>query len=151
VGKHAPGTLIKQSCLSKLLILVPVEEGNLRAVIILTAGRHHNHLLFPRRRVPFAAASQYDQCIDGTGTVGATTLHVDKCGPNLYPYVQSDKCILSGKYSAVARWKNPARIHPSLIDTRKRHQSVFNKKVQKFPYGAGLKGTGNLDIQPIHI
>jgi hypothetical protein len=47
--------------------------------------------------------------------------------------------------------KIPQEIHPSLIDTRKRRQSVFNKKVQKFPYGTGLKGTGNLDIQPIHI
>ncbi|KAJ7733189.1 hypothetical protein B0H14DRAFT_2639676 [Mycena olivaceomarginata] len=122
-GKHAPGTLIKQSCPAKLLILVPVEEGNMRAVIIPAAGRHHNHPLFPRRRVPFAAASQYDQCIDWTGTVGATTLRVDKSA--------STRWLLDGKI--------PQEIHPSLINTRKRRQSVFNKKVQKFPYGTGLK------------
>ncbi|KAJ7829316.1 hypothetical protein B0H14DRAFT_3144043 [Mycena olivaceomarginata] len=87
------------------------------------AGRHHNHPLFPRRRVPFAAASQYDQCTNGTGTVGATTLRVDK----------------SASTQRLLDVKIPQEIHPSLIDTRKRRQSVFNKKVQKFPYGTGLK------------
>ncbi|KAJ7301012.1 hypothetical protein DFH08DRAFT_827925 [Mycena albidolilacea] len=109
-GKHAPGTLIKQSCPAKLLILVPVEEGNMRAVIIPAAGRHHNHPLFPRRRVPFAAARQAQS--------------------EPLPFACTRQ-LLDGKM--------PQEIHPSLIDTRKRRQSVFNKKFQKFPYRTGLK------------
>ncbi|KAF8174828.1 hypothetical protein K438DRAFT_1771414 [Mycena galopus ATCC 62051] len=103
-GKHVCGRFIKQDCPAKLLILIPVDEGNMRAVVIPAAGKQHNHPLFPPTKVPFTAASQYRQCIDSTGPVGATTLRVDKSA--------STRALLKGKL--------PQEIHPSLINTRKR-------------------------------
>ncbi|KAF8143762.1 hypothetical protein K438DRAFT_1993568 [Mycena galopus ATCC 62051] len=121
-GKHVCGRFIKQDCPAKLLILIPVDEGNMRAVVIPAAGKQHNHPLFPPTKVPFTAASQYRQCIDSTGPVGATTLRVDKSA--------STRALLKGKLLQ--------EIHPSLINTRKRRELVFDKKVEKFPYGTGM-------------
>lgn len=77
--KHVRGTLTRQLCPAKILIFIPIDSDDMRAVVIPKAGIPHNHPIFPRAKVPFAAASQYRKCIESTGPIGTTTLGVDKC------------------------------------------------------------------------
>ncbi|KAJ7908033.1 hypothetical protein B0H13DRAFT_1879033 [Mycena leptocephala] len=123
-GKHVRGTLVKRTCPAKILILIPVDENDLRAVVIPAAGMRHNHPLFPRTKVPFVAASQYIQCVESNGPIGATTLRVDKSS--------STHTLLNGKL--------PQELHPSLINNRKWREYVYDSKTTRFPPGTGMEG-----------
>ncbi|KAJ7932011.1 hypothetical protein B0H13DRAFT_1593750, partial [Mycena leptocephala] len=105
-----------------LLILIPVDETDLRAVVIPQAGAPHNHPTFLPTKVPFAAAKTYLECIADVGPIGATTLGVDKSS--------STRARLGGKI--------PQEIHPALINTRARRKMLLASQVATFPEGTGL-------------
>ncbi|KAJ6454741.1 hypothetical protein C8R47DRAFT_1252140 [Mycena vitilis] len=125
-GRNVRGTLSRRGCLAKLTIFIPIDVLDLRAVVIPSKCRH-SHPIFPRVKVPFAAADQYRQCIKSTGPIGLTTLRVDKSS--------TTRAILGGKL--------PQEVHPSLINNRKRRELVSAEKMKKFPHGTGLAGVWN--------
>ncbi|KAJ7770091.1 hypothetical protein B0H16DRAFT_1881855 [Mycena metata] len=122
-GQHVRGTLSKNKCPAKILILIPIDGTDLRTVVIPQAGTPHNHPLFPRSKVPFEAASKYKECITATGPIGTTTLRVDKSS--------STRNILDGRL--------PQEIHPSLINNRRRRDMVHKARLEKFPAGTGMQ------------
>ncbi|KAJ7702531.1 hypothetical protein B0H16DRAFT_1639892 [Mycena metata] len=122
-GQHVRGTLSKNKCPAKILILIPIDGTDLRAVVIPKAGTPHNHPLFPRSKVLFEAASKYKECITATGPIGTTTLRVDKSS--------STRNILDGRL--------PQEIHPSLINNRRRRDMVHKARREKFPAGTGMQ------------
>ncbi|KAJ7777643.1 hypothetical protein DFH07DRAFT_766393 [Mycena maculata] len=123
-GKHVRGKLSKNPCPAQILILIPIDGNDLRAVVMPKAGTPHNHPIFPRTKVPFAVASQYKKCIESTGPIGATTLRVDKSS--------STRAILGGKL--------PQELHPSLISNRRRRDMVRGSQLSRFPNGTGMQG-----------
>ncbi|KAJ7627356.1 hypothetical protein FB45DRAFT_1082631 [Roridomyces roridus] len=116
------GTLIKRPCPAQVLILIPIDETDLRAVVIPKPGIPHNHPLFPRVKVPFHAESTYKGCAVATGPLGATTLRVDKSS--------ATRAILGGKL--------PQEIHPSLINNRARRGIVQDVRGARLPSGTGM-------------
>ncbi|KAJ7773705.1 hypothetical protein DFH07DRAFT_767648 [Mycena maculata] len=126
-GKHVRGKLSKNPCPAQILILIPIDGNDLRAVVMPKAGTPHNHPIFPRTKVPFAVASQYKKCIESTGPIGATTLRVDKSS--------STRAILGGKL--------PQELHPSLISNRRRRDMVRGSQLSKFPNGTGMQAVWN--------
>ncbi|KAJ7024117.1 hypothetical protein C8F04DRAFT_1401328 [Mycena alexandri] len=126
-NKSVAGTLTKQRCPAELLILIPIDETDLRAVVIPKSGIAHNHPPFPRFKVPFAAARKYCSAIDAVGLIGTTTLRVDKAA--------STKTILGGLL--------PEELHPSLINKRKRRDMVKDARTERFPEGMGIRAVWN--------
>ncbi|KAJ7767204.1 hypothetical protein B0H16DRAFT_1789217 [Mycena metata] len=126
-NKHVVGKLTAQCCPAELLILIPIDETDLRAVIIPKSGIPHNHPTFPRSKVPYTAAKQYRSAIDAVGLIGTTTLRVDKAA--------STKAMLGGLL--------PEEVHPSLISKRKRRDMVKDARSENFPEGMGLKAVWN--------
>ncbi|KAJ7602245.1 hypothetical protein FB45DRAFT_883501 [Roridomyces roridus] len=116
------GTLIKRPCPAQVLILIPIDETDLRAVVIPKPGIPHNHPLFPRVKVPFHAESTYKGCAVATGPLGATTLRVDKSS--------ATRAILGGKL--------PQEIHPSLINNHARRGIVQDVRGARLPSGTGM-------------
>jgi hypothetical protein len=74
---HVVAKLQKHFCSAKLSILVPT-DGSLRAVVIPGPGLPHAHPSFPRTKIPAVVVQKYQKCIGATGSVGITTLRVDK-------------------------------------------------------------------------
>ncbi|KAJ7811448.1 hypothetical protein B0H13DRAFT_2383902 [Mycena leptocephala] len=107
-NKHVAGQLTARNCPAELLILIPIDETDLRAVIIPKSGLPHNHPMFLPSKVPYTAAKRYCSAIDAVGLIGTTTLRVDKA--------PSTKATLGGLL--------PEEIHPSLINKRKRRDMV---------------------------
>ncbi|KAJ7744261.1 hypothetical protein DFH07DRAFT_963793 [Mycena maculata] len=126
-GKHVRGHLLRRPCLAKILILIPIDEGDLRAVVIPKAGIPHNHPTFPRAKLPFAAESEYNKCIASAGPIGATTLRVDKSS--------STRSILGGRL--------PQEIHPALINNRQRRDLLRAARLVRFPAGTGMEAVWN--------
>ncbi|KAJ6601964.1 hypothetical protein DFH09DRAFT_1069509 [Mycena vulgaris] len=111
----------------QLLILIPVDETDLRAVVIPKFDIPHCHPTFLRTKVPFAAAQKYNQCIEAAGPIGTTTLRVNKAA--------STKSLLSGKL--------PQEVHPSLINNCKCREMVQKIRTMQFPEGTGLRAVWN--------
>ncbi|KAJ7727651.1 hypothetical protein DFH07DRAFT_782395 [Mycena maculata] len=126
-GKHVRGHLLRRPCPAKILILIPIDEGDLRAVVIPKAGTPHNHPTFPRAKLPFAAESEYNKCIASAGPIGATTLRVDKSS--------STRSILGGRL--------PQEIHAALINNRKRRDLLRAARLVRFPAGTGMEAVWN--------
>ncbi|KAJ7692956.1 hypothetical protein B0H16DRAFT_1849836 [Mycena metata] len=131
-NKHVVGKLTAQCCPAELLILIPIDETDLRAVIIPKSGIPHTHPNFPRSKVPYTAAKQYRSAIDAVGLIGTTTLRVDKVRLTR-SLAASTKAMLGGLL--------PEEVHPSLISKRKRRDMVKDARSENFPEGMGLKGT----------
>ncbi|KAJ7505079.1 hypothetical protein B0H11DRAFT_1980187 [Mycena galericulata] len=112
-GVHVVAKLQKHACNAQLSILVPIDTGDLRAVIIPAAGVPHSHPQFARTKIPSEIKRKYQECIDAAGVIGTTTLRVDKAS--------STHAILGGKL--------PQELHPGLLIQRK--QTLF-------PDGTGL-------------
>ncbi|KAJ7856165.1 hypothetical protein B0H13DRAFT_2357492 [Mycena leptocephala] len=122
-GMHVVAKLQKHLCSARLSILIPI-DGSLRAVVIPGAGIPHTHPSFPRTKVPAAVIQKYKKCIEATGSIGITTLRVDKAHSTLE--------ILGGKL--------PQEVHPGMINSRKRRDIVHTDRITKFPEGTGLQG-----------
>ncbi|KAJ7081898.1 hypothetical protein C8R43DRAFT_965548 [Mycena crocata] len=121
-GLHIVAQLTKHQCNAQLSILVPIDKHDLRAVIIPAAGIPHTHPSFPRTKIPSAMKQKYQQCIDATGGVGATTLRIDKSSSTLL--------ILDGKLLQ--------DLHPGMIISRKHRDMVKETCQASFPDGTGL-------------
>ncbi|KAJ6555805.1 hypothetical protein B0H19DRAFT_1261963 [Mycena capillaripes] len=121
-GVHTIAPLEKRKCTAKLTVLIPIDEMDLRVVIIPLADVPHNHPSFPRSKVPVTVKQKYYKCIDSAGIVGTTTLRVDKASSTL--------AILGGKL--------PQEFHPSLINNRNRRDMVKDHRGSLFPEGTGL-------------
>ncbi|KAJ7915276.1 hypothetical protein B0H13DRAFT_1610650, partial [Mycena leptocephala] len=106
-----------------LLILIPVDENDLRAVVIPKAGVPHNHPAFVRTKTPFQVAQKYKKAAETTGVIGQTTLRIDKAA--------STRALLDGKI--------PQEIHPSMVNNRKRREIVQSVRTASFPDGTGMK------------
>ncbi|KAJ7158444.1 hypothetical protein C8R46DRAFT_1289908 [Mycena filopes] len=126
-NKHVPGQLTARDCPAELLILIPIDETDLRAVITPKSGLPHNHPTFLPSKVPYTAAEKYRTAIDAIGRIGTTTLRVDKAA--------STKATLGGLL--------PEEVHPSLINKRKRREMVKDARSERFPEGMGLKAVWN--------
>ncbi|KAJ7149328.1 hypothetical protein C8R43DRAFT_952158 [Mycena crocata] len=124
-GLHIVAQLTKHQCNAQLSILVPIDKHDLHAVIIPAAGIPHTHPSFPCTKIPSAIKQKYQQCIDATGGVGATTLWIDKSSRTLL--------ILDGKLLQ--------DLHPGMIIRRKRRDMVKETCQASFPDGTGLPGT----------
>ncbi|KAJ6450516.1 hypothetical protein C8R45DRAFT_848984 [Mycena sanguinolenta] len=122
------GYLEGQTCPAELLILIPVDETDSRAVVIPKTGVPHNHPTFPRTKVPFATATKYKECVESTGIIGLTTLQIDNAA--------STKTLLKGQI--------PQELHPSMINNRRRRDLVQSVRTTNFPDGTGMNGTVNL-------
>ncbi|KAJ6612225.1 hypothetical protein B0H10DRAFT_1952502 [Mycena sp. CBHHK59/15] len=107
-GVHVVAKLKKHECRAQLSILVPINDKDLRAVIIPAAGVPHNHPSFTRTKIPAEVKMKYQQCIDAAGPVGMTTLRIDKSS--------STHSILAGRL--------PQELHPGMINSRKRRDMV---------------------------
>ncbi|KAJ7195977.1 hypothetical protein B0H12DRAFT_1245450 [Mycena haematopus] len=77
-NKSVVGHLEAQTCPAELLILIPVDENDLQAVVIPKAGIQHNHPAFVRSKTPFQVAQKYKKAAETTGVIGQTTLCIDK-------------------------------------------------------------------------
>ncbi|KAF8178392.1 hypothetical protein K438DRAFT_1978016 [Mycena galopus ATCC 62051] len=77
-GVHVTAKLKKHACGAKLSILTPIDPNDLRAVVIPAAGIPHTHPAFPRAKVPALVQQKYDKCIEAAGSIGMTTLRIDK-------------------------------------------------------------------------
>ncbi|KAJ6477691.1 hypothetical protein C8R45DRAFT_934349 [Mycena sanguinolenta] len=121
------GRLEAQTCPAELLILIPVDENDLRAVVIPKAGVPHNHPAFVRNKTPFQFAQKYKKAAETTGVIGQTTLRIDKAS--------STRALLDGKL--------PQEIHPSMVNNRKRREIVRSVWAASFPDGTGMKGNLN--------
>ncbi|KAJ7748352.1 hypothetical protein B0H16DRAFT_1888450 [Mycena metata] len=126
-SKLVAGTLTRQHCPAELLILIPIDETDPRAVVIPKSGIAHNHPPFPRSKVPFAAAQKYRSAIDAVGLIGTTTLRVDRA--------PSTQTILGGLL--------PEELHPSLINKRKHRDMVHDARTERFPEGMGIRAVWN--------
>ncbi|KAJ7287651.1 hypothetical protein C8J57DRAFT_1496066 [Mycena rebaudengoi] len=115
--KSVTGQLKSNTCHAELLILIPVDETDLRAVVIPKFDIPHCHPTFLRTKVLFAAVQKYNQCIEAVGSIGMTTLHVDKA--------PSTKSLLGGKL--------PQEVHPSMINNHKRREMVEKIRTIQFP------------------
>ncbi|KAJ7182639.1 hypothetical protein C8R43DRAFT_1116274 [Mycena crocata] len=124
-GLHIVAQLTKHQCNAQLSILVPIDKHDLRAVIIPAAGIPHTHPSFPHTKIPSAMKQKYQQCIDATAGVGATTLQIDKSSSTLL--------ILDGKLLQ--------DLHPGMIISRKRRDMVKETCQASFLDGTGLPGT----------
>ncbi|KAF8146022.1 hypothetical protein K438DRAFT_1628949 [Mycena galopus ATCC 62051] len=116
--------LQRHACPAKLIILVPIDPTDLRAVVIPIAGRPHSHPSFSRTKVPAVIQQQYQKCIAATSSIGITTLQVDKG--------QFTREILQGKL--------PQELHDSMINSRKRRDLVSAARKSKYPKGTGIEG-----------
>ncbi|KAJ7699084.1 hypothetical protein B0H14DRAFT_2649327 [Mycena olivaceomarginata] len=103
-SKSVIGHLEVQTCPAELLILIPVDENDLRAVVIPKAGVPQNHPAFVRTKTPFQVAKKYKKAAEITGVIGQTTLRIDKAA--------STRKLLDGKL--------PQEMHPSMVNNRKR-------------------------------
>ncbi|KAJ7789997.1 hypothetical protein B0H14DRAFT_3161631 [Mycena olivaceomarginata] len=112
-----------QTCPAELLILIPVDENDLRAVVIPKAGVPHNHPAFVRTKTPFQVAKKYKKAAEITGVIGQTTLRIDKAA--------STRELLDGKL--------PQEMHPSMVNNRKRCEIVQSVRAARFPDGTGMK------------
>ncbi|KAJ7216752.1 hypothetical protein C8J57DRAFT_1536439 [Mycena rebaudengoi] len=101
---------------AELPILIPVDENDLRAVVIPKAGVSHNHPAFVRTKTPFHVAQKYKKAAETTGKIGQTTLHIDT-GTSIRFY----------------------EIHPSMVNNRKRREIVQRVQAASFPDGTGIK------------
>ncbi|KAJ7159803.1 hypothetical protein C8R43DRAFT_1124172 [Mycena crocata] len=119
-GLHIVAQLTKHQCNAQLSILVPIDKHDLCAVIIPAAGIPHTHPSFPHTKIPSAIKQKYQQCIDATGGVGATTLWIDK----------SSSTILDGKL--------PQDLYPGMIISQKRRDMVKETCQASFPDGTGF-------------
>ncbi|KAJ7700941.1 hypothetical protein B0H16DRAFT_1483720 [Mycena metata] len=108
-GLHIIGKLKKQQCGAKLSLLIPMDQQDLRIIIIPRPGVAHTHPSFPRTKIPSAIKRLYRQCIDASGTVGSSTLRVDKSS--------STRAILKGRL--------PQELHPGMINSRKRRDMAL--------------------------
>ncbi|KAF8175301.1 hypothetical protein K438DRAFT_1979860 [Mycena galopus ATCC 62051] len=123
-GVHVTAKLKKHACGAKLSILTPIDPNDLRAVVIPAAGIPHTHPAFPRAKVPALVQQKYDKCIEAAGSIGMTTLRIDKAS--------STREILGGRL--------PQQVHPSMINSRKRRDMVQTHRMNKFPNGTDLPG-----------
>ncbi|KAJ7182143.1 hypothetical protein C8R46DRAFT_1069297 [Mycena filopes] len=89
-----------QDCPAELLIFIPIDETDLRLVIIPKSGLPHNHPTILPCKVPYTAVKTYRGVIDAVGLNGTTTLRVNKAA--------STKAALGGLL--------PEEVHPSLIN-----------------------------------
>ncbi|KAJ6540912.1 hypothetical protein B0H10DRAFT_2137966 [Mycena sp. CBHHK59/15] len=121
-GVHVVAKLKKHECRAQLSILVPINDKDLRAVIIPAAGVPHNHPSFTRTKIPAEVKMKYQQCIDAAGPVGMTTLRIDKSS--------STHSILAGRL--------PQELHPGMINSRKRRDMVKDTRETMYPDGTGL-------------
>ncbi|KAF7333760.1 hypothetical protein MVEN_02332700 [Mycena venus] len=122
-NKSVVGHLEAQTCPAELLILIPVDENDLRAVVIPKAGVPHNHPAFVRTKTPFQVAQKYKKAAETTGVIGQTTLRIDKAA--------STRVLLDGKL--------PQEIHPSMVNNRKRREIIQSVRAASFPDGTGMK------------
>ncbi|KAJ7779351.1 hypothetical protein DFH07DRAFT_950415 [Mycena maculata] len=122
-NKSVVGHLEAQTCPAELLILIPVDENDLRAVVIPKAGVPHNHPAFVRTKTPFQVAHKYKKAAEITGVIGQTTLRIDKA--------PSTRALLDGKL--------PQEIHPSMVNNRKRREILQSLRAANFPDGTGMK------------
>ncbi|KAJ7870988.1 hypothetical protein B0H14DRAFT_3571890 [Mycena olivaceomarginata] len=122
-NKSVIGHLEAQTCPAELLILIPVDENDLRAVVIPKAGVPHNHPAFVRTKTPFQVAKKYKKAAEITGVIGQTTLRIDKAA--------STRELLDGKL--------PQEMHPSMVNNRKRCEIVQSVRAARFPDGTGMK------------
>ncbi|KAJ6576380.1 hypothetical protein B0H10DRAFT_2102638 [Mycena sp. CBHHK59/15] len=121
-GVHVVAKLKKHECRAQLSILVPINDKDLRAVIIPAAGVPHNHPSFTRTKIPAEVKMKYQQCIDAAGPVGMTTLRIDKSS--------STHSILAGRL--------PQELHPGMINSRKHRDMVKDTRETMYPDGTGL-------------
>ncbi|KAJ7115572.1 hypothetical protein C8R43DRAFT_1138196 [Mycena crocata] len=129
-GLHIVAQLTKHQYNAQLSILVPIDKHDLCAVIIPAAGIPHTHPSFPCAKIPSAIKQKYQQCIDATGGVGATTLRIDKSSSTLL--------ILDGKLLQ--------DLHPGMIISRKCRDMVKKTCQASFPDGTGLPGRFTLEF-----
>ncbi|KAJ7858921.1 hypothetical protein B0H14DRAFT_3135338 [Mycena olivaceomarginata] len=96
-NKSVIGDLEAQTCPAELLILIPVDENDLRAVVIPKAGVPHNHPAFVRTKTPFQVAKKYKKAAE----------------------IRGARELLDEKL--------PQEMHPSMVNNRKRCLREFEK------------------------
>lgn len=104
-----------RDCPAELLILIPIDETDLRAVIIPKSGLPHNHPMFLPSKVPYTAAKRYCSAIDAVGLIGTTTLRINKGTlPSFVLFIPSH-IVFSSEYEGHP-WRATARGNPPELD-----------------------------------
>ncbi|KAJ7467403.1 hypothetical protein B0H11DRAFT_2306513 [Mycena galericulata] len=123
-GKQVQAEIRQFSCPATRTIYVPTDPS-IRKALIVQNNTGHNHPTPTLVKVSLATKQIYRECVESSGTVGATVAKVDNA--------PSTKLILKGK--------TPALFSPALSSKRVKRDLVREVKSKKYPYGLGVTGT----------
>ncbi|KAJ7464247.1 hypothetical protein B0H11DRAFT_1870607 [Mycena galericulata] len=122
-GKQVQAEIRQFPCSATRSIYVPTDPS-IRKALIVQNNTGHNHPMPTLVKASLATKQVYRECVESSGTVGATVAKVDNA--------PSTKLILKGK--------TPALFSPALSSKRVKRDLVREVKAKKYPYGLGLTG-----------